>query len=242
MSGMSHGMRSGAWWGLVLGVALGAQLAAAPMAPAVAQEPRGLMFVGGIAYEPGGPGRGLLDELVAAGYSDRLPSNCAHPGCEPPDHPFYHDEGLNIAALVGMRYRFDAPFSLEMLGSNGQRGHAEGYSSSAREYLIVAYSSLLLTTTLGAHVGPIRLEAGPVFNSTGWEVTRNSARSRKGRTSAVGGTAGVSGGVHLGGALLSLKVGIRGFPGTDLRIPVRVPFEPDYHSFFIGVTAIPTGD
>lgn len=223
-------------------VALAVSLLAMPPAPADAQEPRGLAFIGGIAYEPGGPGPGLLDEMVRAGYVDRLPSNCAHPGCEPPDHPFYHDEGLNIAALVGMRYRFDAPFSVEMLGSNGQRGHAEGYSSSAREYLIVAYSSLLLATTVGAHVGPVRLEGGPVFNNTGWEVTRNSSRFRKGRTTAVGGTAGASGSVHLGGAMLSLKVGIRGFPRTDIRNAVQTPFSPDYQSFFIGITAIPTDD
>lgn len=239
MKRTSHGIRAGTWCISVLVVALAAPLLAAPVA---AQEPSGFSFVGGIAYEPGGPGSALVDELVAAGYSDQLPASCRGPGCEPPDHPFFFDEGLNIAALVGMRYRFGAPVSLEMIFSNGQRGHAEGYNHAARDYLIIAYSSFLLTTTAGAHVGPFRLEAGPVLNNTGWESTRNSSRQASGRTTAVGGTVGVSGSVRIPDAVLAVKVGVRRFPGTDLLTAVQAPFAPDYNSFFIGVTASPAGD
>lgn len=227
------------WWLAVLTVAL---VAPFTTGSAAAQEPLGLTFIGGIAYEPGGPGAALVDELIMAGYADHMPASCQFPGCEPPDHPFYFDEGLNVAALVGVRYRFTAPLSVELLASNGQRGHAEGYSSRARDYVVVAYSSLLLATTVGGHVGPLRVEAGPVFNSTRWEATHNSSRQKRGRTAAVGGTLGVTGSVRLSDALFSLKVGMRGFPGTDLRPAIQVPLEPDYHSFFIGVTAIPTGD
>lgn len=234
-AGMTH-MKGGAWLAAVIAGLLAVPLRAAP---AHAQEHRGLAFVGGVAYERGGPGPSLVDELIAAGYDDQRPQPCPYEGCEVEETPFYFDEGLNLIVLLGVRYYFHPMVSIEGLGSNGPRGHAEGYDFLRGEHLIVAYSSLMFATTLGAHLGPIRIEAGPVLNSTGWNVTRNSFTGSGGRTSVVGSTAGLGGSLRLADVILSIKAAIRRFGRTELPPAVQIPLAPEYHSFFVGVTVSP---
>lgn len=208
--------------------------------PAAAQEPAGLTYIVGVGYEKGGPGPALVEEMVEAGYDDRIPCSA---GCGLNDpYPYYHDEGLNITGMVGLRYRFAAPFSLELLASNAQRGHGQGYSARTQTHLVLGYASYLVAATAGVHMGPVRLEAGPVLSATSWQVTRNSARRRDTRTTALGGTAAVSGSVRLSDMLLSLKVGVRKLQPADMRSGLLFPFEPAFESYFVAITVIPTGD
>lgn len=208
--------------------------------PAAAQEPAGVTYIVGVGYERGGPGPALVEEMLEAGYDDPIPCSA---GCGLNDpYPYYHDEGLNITGMVGLRYRFTAPFSLELLASNGQRGHGQGYSARSQTHLVLGYASYLVAATAGAHLGPVRFEVGPVLNATSWQVTRNSARRRDHRTTALGGTAAVSGSVRLPEMLLSLKVGARKLQPADMRSGLLLPFEPAFESYFVAITVIPTGD
>lgn len=229
-------MKSGRWVAAGVAGLLAVLIGATPARP---QEDRGLMFLGGLAYEQGGPGPSLVDELITAGYGDGRPHPCAYEGCQVDETPFYYDAGLNVIVLLGVRYHFLPALSIQVLGSNGQRGHAEGYSFSRREHLIVAYSSLMFATTLGAHLGPIRIEAGPVVNRTAWEVTRNSFSGSRGRTSVLGATAGLGASLRLADVILSVKAGIRRFGSADLPTALQLRVAPRYRSFFVGLTASP---
>lgn len=196
-----------------------------------AQEPEGLKLVGGLAYEPGGPGAVLEAELGAAGYDDR-PYSCSS-DC---DFPFYHDEGLNLAMALGFRYRFVAPFVIEAILSNGQRGHAEGFSSDARGHLTLAYGTLILASTAGAYIGPIKVAAGPALNRISWDVTRDSRNAGRGVSVAPGGTVEMAMDLRAADTLFSLKVGARRFAAAGLDEAVDLPFQIDYSSFFLGFT------
>lgn len=223
-------------------LALVPALVAAALLPATgaAQEPRGLSYMLGIGYERGGPGPALVSEFLKAGYDDNLPCSVQCEGQN--SFPLYHDEGLNITGMAGIRYRFDRPFSLEALVSNGQRGHSQGYSADRGTHLVVSYAAYVMAVTAAAHLGPLRLEAGPVLNGTSWQVTRNSARRRDARTTALGATVGASGGVRVNGMAVSLKVGARRLQAADLRSELLLPLEPEFVTYFIGLTVIPTGE
>lgn len=203
--------------------------------PAAAQGPRGLTFVGGIGYEQGGPGASLLDGLTAAGMDDTKMAW----GSGTTRYPLHYTEGLNVVAFIGGRFRFDAPLSLELLLSNGQRGHAEGYSATDQETLVVAYASFLASVTGSVHLGPVRVGAGPVINAMAWDATRNSQDAGSATTSLVGGQ--VEGGfsVRAGDTRVSLRGGVRRFPPVDLGPAIAVPMEAEYRSFFVGVTVSP---
>lgn len=197
----------------------------------------GFTLVGGVAYEPGGPGPALVDGMRAAGFDDIRPGVCYGTNCPyAVETPFYYNAGIDLAAFGGFRYRAPGPFSVETLISNGQRGHAEGYDSGGRGHLLVSYASFILSTTVALHVGPIRLEAGPAVNRTGWAATRNHSRTIEGKTVTLGGTAAVSGEVRVGELLLSFKSGLRQFPAVDLRDPVWLALDVDYYSVLVGVT------
>lgn len=211
--------------------------------PARGQEPRGLTFVIGLGYEEGGPGPALTDALAEADLADVKPERCVLTTCvDAVEHPVHFSEGLNLAAFFGGRYRFDAPLSLELLASNGQRGHAEGYNDETKEDLVVAYASFLLSATLGVHVGPVRLETGPVLKQTYWNVTRSGRDLGRRGIPAFGALLGASGSVRVADVFLSVRAGLRRFPTTDLRSRFNVPIEADYRSFLVGVTVLPASN
>ncbi|MDX1675034.1 MAG: hypothetical protein R3314_09590 [Longimicrobiales bacterium] len=208
-------------------------------APAAGQGSHGLTFVAGVGYERGGPGPSLVESLEAADLGDTRPERCYVQTCvEAVEHPFYFDDGLNVVAFIGARYRFPAPFSLELIGSNGQRGHAEGFNMDTKETLIVSYASFMLTATGGVHLGPLRLEAGPVLNQILWETTRNSDKLREQGKPVFGTVVGASGSIRISEVYLSLRAGVRQFPTIDLR-DLGVPLEAEYSSFYVGVTVLP---
>lgn len=205
--------------------------------PASAQS--GLTFVGGVGYEEGGPGPSLVESLAAAGLADVKEGRCFLTTCiADVEHPFYYNEGLNMTAFIGGRYRFNAPISIELLFSNGQRGHAEGFSDETNQTLVVAYASFMATTTAGLHLGPFRLEAGPILNQIFWDVTRDSRTLSEESTSVMGLLFGASGSVRVSDVYLSLRAGVRRFPTVDLT-HLRVPLEARYRSFYVGFTVLP---
>jgi hypothetical protein len=207
-------------------------------APASAQSESGASFVAGLAYADGSPGPALADALRAAGMDGVRSGTCNGVVCiEPVEHPFYYDEGLNLSFLLGVRYRMEWPISFEILLSNGARGHAEGYNSATFDHLVVSYTSFVLSTTVGAHLGPLRFEAGPVFNSTGWKSTLNSTEVVDDRTLSVGTAIGISAGVDFKEVVLTLHAGYRRYPSPEFDTPIRTPLTADYSAFYVGLTA-----
>lgn len=203
-------------------------------------DPRGLSFVAGAAYEWGGPGPSLVRELAAAGLDQDKPEECFGTTCVyGEEYPFYFDEGLNLAGMFGLRYRFDPPFSIEALVSNSLRGQAEGYNQEVGDHLVVTYSSILFSTTLAAHLGPVRLEAGPLWNRTRWGKTRTRSSSASGTTVTLGAVLSASASRVVGRAMVSVKAGLRENPPVDLRGPLQVELEPGYRTFFLGATVAP---
>lgn len=226
--------------GSVLTLLGGVVVVLALAAPAGAQGSRGLSFVGGLAYETGGPGPSLVDALTEVDLADDKPGRCYGVTCvSSTEYPFYFDDGLNISAFAGARYRFGAPFSMELLLSNGQRGHAEGYNDQDKRTLLVAYASFMLTATAGVHLGPVRLSAGPVVNNVIWDVKRNTQDIGKQGIPVVGLTLGASGSIRIRDVLVSLRAGARRFPTTDLQPTFNVPLQADYRSFFVGIAVLP---
>ena len=238
MSGAPHPSRGTG--GALLALLVGIGVLLAYTAPAGAQDGRGLRFVGGLAYESGGPGPSLVDALAAADLGDDKPGRCYAITCvSSTEYPFYFNDGLNVSAVAGTRYRFDAPFSVELLLSNGQRGHAEGYNDQDKQTLLVAYASFMLTATAGVHVGPLRLSAGPVVNNVIWDVKRNTQDIGKQGIPTVGVTLGAGGSIRIRDVLVSLRAGARRFPTTDLHPTFNVPLQADYRSFFVGIAVLP---
>lgn len=200
---------------------------------ASAQEP-GLRFVGGVAYQEGNPGASLVSTLEADGWGDRRSGLGG--GRE---HPFHYTEGIDLMAFVGARYRFGLPFSVELLLSNGPRGHAEGYNRAESDVLVVAYSSYLVAATAGIHLGPLSLEGGPVVSRMSWNATRNAQEIGSEKMAVVGTALGATGTVRLSDVLVSLRAGIHQYPDIELRQALRVPLRADYESFYVGVTVSP---
>lgn len=230
-------MKAGSrWCALVALFSIGA----GTTTPAAAQDPRGLSFVAGVAYEWDGPGPSLVREMTAAGFADEKPKECYGTICVfGTQYPFYHDEGLNLAGLFGVRYRFDAPFSVELQLSNSLRGQAEGYNLERGDYLAVTYSSILLTTGLAAHIGPLRLEAGPVWNRTAWGVVRTRRHSGEGTTVTIARMVSASLGFVLREATVAVKGGVRENPTVDLDGPIQIELYPRYRTYFLGITVAP---
>jgi hypothetical protein len=225
------------------GALLGGVLAALAAGPAAGQAVGEVSFVGGLGYTQGSPGPGLVDGLDALGLGDTRAGQCYGTVCvDGVDHPFYHDEGLDIAALAGVRYRAHRLLSLEALISNGQRGHAEGYNAETREHMVVAYASLLLSTTVNGHLGPFHLEAGPAVSTTGWRATRNSTTTIRSRSWALGTTVGAGVSVPFQEVVLTLRAAVRRFPHVELEVPSRQYIEADYRALIVGITATPLHD
>ena len=203
------------------------------VAPAAAQGP-GLRFVGGIGYEEGSPGESLVASMEAAGWGH---DKTGWGGAQ--EYPFHFDEGIDLVAFIGARYRFSAPLSIEVLLSNGPRGHAEGYNRIEQQVLVVAYSSFVVTATGGIHLGPIRLEGGPVVSRMSWDATRNAQEAGNEQAMVLGTTFGASGTVRLSSVLVSLRAGVRRYPEIDLRDELHLPIRADYESFYVGLTVSP---
>lgn len=212
---------------LRLGALLSALAAVLVCAPLSAQETPGLSFVGGLGWERGDLGSDLVDGLTEAGFDDTV---------DRVDYPYYGAEGIEIVGMLGFRYRFDSPFFVEAVVSNGERGRARGYRQDDRYELIVSYASFLLTATGGAKLGPVVLEAGPVLNGTNWGRNRNDIAVGTARTAALGGVAGVGLSLDLPDVLVSLKAGVRAFPEVNLTESLEVPVQVGYRTLYVAVT------
>lgn len=220
---MNHCLRLRALTGALVG-ALAAVVVCVPLS---AQESPGLSFVGGLGWERGELGQGLVDGLADAGFDDTL---------ERVDYPYYGAEGIEIMGMLGFRYRFDSPFFMEAVVSNGERGRARGYREDDRYELIVSYASFMLTATGGAEVGPFRFEAGPILNGTNWGKNRNDIVVGSARTASLGAVAGVGLSLDLPEVLLSLRAGVRAFPEMSLSSSLELPVQVGYRSMFVAVS------
>jgi hypothetical protein len=230
--------RRGRGVGWAAALALLAVAAAGP-AEAAAQDASGLGVVIGLGHHRGGPGDGLVESLGAAGLDQTRPEECYVTVCtEAEEHPFAFDDGIGVAVLAGIRYRFAAPLSLEALLSNGVRGHAEGYNQDTYGHLVVAYAPWVFSSTLGGHVGPVRVGAGPAVLRTGWQATANSTRVENSRTVSVGGAAGASVDVALPSVVLSVRAEWRTFPSATVDNPDRLALEASYNELIAGVTIL----
>jgi hypothetical protein len=202
--------------------------------PAAAQDRHGLSFLGGAAYERGGPGPSLVASLDRAGFGDtRLEAD------GPYEHPLYVYAGLELSGFVGGRYRFRNPFSIDFVISNGSRGHAEGYRSYGQTTLFLFWTSIRLTSTVGVHVGPVRLAAGPTMNTVFWDAEINSVSIDGFTRVVVGGTGTVSVNIPGDGVLFSLVAGARAFPAMSLRPELEEPISAHYGTLFLGITLAP---
>lgn len=225
-----------------LGAGLAAVAALALAGPATAQEARGLSFVGGLSYQGGGPGQTLLTALVDNGLGER--QDCQDTLCHTSeDYPFHFQEGIGLSVTLGFRYRFDAPVSIDVLVSNGQRGHAEGYRGQPNQaHLIITYSSYLVASTVGVHLGPIRVGVGPASLISFWNAVENAATGEYTTTGSVGGGAEVSYSVQVPSAMLALRA--RGFSFRSARIPnpLDLPIQASQRLFEVGITVNPRTD
>lgn len=210
-----------------------AALAAAP--PALGQEPHGLSAIAGGGYERGGPGPSLATSLTAAGFDDYRFEGIG----TRVDYPQFYDAGLNLVFFLGAHYRFRGPYSIDAIVSNGSRGHAQGYDAAGPDRLLLRWSSLLLTSSAGVHLGPVRLAAGPTVNVLFWDTERNWAQERTFVTPVPGATAVASARFPAGDVLISLQTGVRAFAPADLAPALRLPLETRYSTWFVGVTVLP---
>lgn len=217
---------------LVIAMACAA-LASAP--PALGQEPHGLSAIAGGGYEQGGPGPSLAGSLADNGFDDyRFEGGGARV-----DYPRFYDAGLNLVFFLGGHYRFPGPYSIDAILSNGSRGHAQGHDASGPDRLLLRWSSLLLTSSVGVHLGPVRLAAGPTANLLFWDTERNWSQERTFVTPVPGATAVASARFPAGDVLVSLQTGVRAFAPADLAPALNVPLEATYSTWFLGVTVLP---
>lgn len=199
-------------------------LALAAAAPAPGQETHGLSAIAGGGYERGGPGPSLAASLTATGFDDyRLEGGGARI-----DHPRFYDAGLNLVFFLGGHYRFRGPYSIDAILSNGSRGHAQGYDAAGPVRLLLRWSSLLLTSSVGVHLGPVRLAAGPTVNVLFWDTERNWSQERAFVTPVPGATAVASARFHAGDVLVSFQTGVRTFAPADLAPAMNLPLETRY--------------
>jgi hypothetical protein len=232
---LSHHPRLRALPGALAGV-LVSLLVCAPLS---AQESSGFSLVGGLSWETGGPGPGLVDGLAAAGLDQTKPGRCTGVVClEDVEHPYYFREGLGVVGRLGFRYRFDRPVSVDVVVAQGPRGHAKGYNDLDKNAVVMSYTTYVLTTTGGVHLGPLRVDAGPAVSRTTMEGTRNSVDTGAENTITVGAALGVEGSFPVSGGLVSLRTGLRYFPATELVNTVNVPARAEYTSLQVGVTLV----
>ncbi|MFO7894632.1 MAG: hypothetical protein R6U63_12930 [Longimicrobiales bacterium] len=210
-------------------------VALAAATPAPGQEAHGLSAIAGGGYERGGPGSSLAGSLAAIGFDDRLFEG----GGGWVDHPRLYDAGLNLVFFLGGHYRFPGPYSIDAILSNGSRGHAQGYDGSGPDRLLLRWSSLLLTSSVGVHLGPVRLAAGPTVNVLVWDTERNWSDERTFVTPVPGATAVASARFSAGDVLASLQTGVRTFAPADLAPALSVPLKATYSTWFVGVTILP---
>jgi len=224
--------------------ALAVAAAVLVVAPAEAQGRRGLTFVGGISYQDGGPGPGLVDALMAGGMGDIKPGTCAGALCEDSTYfPLHFSEGIGLAVTLGFRYQSDGPLSLEVLASNGQRGHAEGFQGQPHQNtLIISYNSYVLGSNLGVTLGPVRVGAGPALLFTRWTATENFAIEEKSASTSMGAGAGISYDVPLATTILSIRATYLQFGAAQVPNSLDVPIETDYSTFEVGITVNPRID
>jgi len=216
--------------GLTLGMAV-----LAPATPAAAQDAHGFGVVAGLGYEMGGPGPSLASALTAQGMGDR---HMAGSG-EVTQYPLYYDAGIGLAVFLGGHYQFRGPYSVDFLVSNGSRGHAEGYSNSGPDRLLIRWSSGMLTATAGVHLGPVRLAAGPTVNMIFWDMERNWAPQPALTTPLLGATALATARIPARDAVVSLSAGVRAFGRADLSDALGLPITAQYDTWFVGLTVSP---
>ncbi len=202
--------------------------------PSAAQDRHGFSFLGGAAYERGGPGPSLVASLDDAGFGDtRIESD------GPYEHPLYVYAGLELTGFVGGRYRFRSPVSVDFLISNGSRGHAEGYRSYRQTTIFLHWTSIRLTSTVGVHLGPVRIAAGPTLNTVLWNAEVNSVSLDDFTVPVLGGTSSISLNIPGDGVLFSLVAGARAFPAMNLQSELEEPISAQYGTLFFGVTLAP---
>jgi hypothetical protein len=196
----------------------------------------------GVGYEAGGAGASLLESLEAAALNHTVPRRCVVNICqEAIEYPFIGGEDFNVTLSLGARFRFRAPFSVELLISNGVRGHGEGYRDvNTKEHLIVTYVPLILSGTVGVHLGPVRLAAGPAINRTSWNAIYNSGTEKTTDVSVLGALGEASFQVPVREVAVALRVQGRLFQDARVENPMQVPLSASYRGLVIGLTLVPS--
>lgn len=189
----------------------------------------GINVVLGLGYEQGGPGPSLVDAMDVSGFGIDRARDCIR--CAVLDYPLLFREGIGAAAFIGFAYRPDLPLSVEVLLSNGDRGQVEGYNGLRDGVLVVTYTSYLVESTVSAHLGPLRIGAGPVVGRMNWKATRSVGNDEDTQTSAAGITATAGLSLPLPDGTLSLRGGVRRFAERDLP-DLGVPLSFRYESWF----------
>ncbi len=236
MRGQGRGVRR-PWAGMLIVAAL------VVAAPAAGQDAEGVSFIGGMGYEHGGPGPDLVSALDRGGLGDVQPGTCAGAICQDSTYyPQHFSEGIGLVVTLGFRYRFPGPYSLDALLSNGQRGHAEGYTEQPlQNQLTVTYNSYVLKSTIGVHLGPIRLGVGPALLFTEWNAVANSAVEEHSSSRTVGTVASISYSVSLPSTVLGFQAGVQQFGSVDVPNSMKIPIDAAYRTWNVGVTVNPRG-
>lgn len=222
-------------------VALMAGPGAAP-ATAQAVDPHGLSVVFGVGYETGGWGPSIVTAFAEAGMDEEVSGICVGSFCDPPiNYPVHYRAGIGAQFTAGVQYRWRRPVSLEVLGSNGVWGHAEGSRESPNEHLLLIYRPLLLTSTLGLHLGPVRVGAGPALNRTSWEYDYNHGRTGTQQTLTAGLAGSARFDLRLRDVTIAGRVDLRAFPDEEIRNPTDHTFTVDYRSLVVAVSLHPIG-
>lgn len=209
--------------------------------PVSGQERLGLTAMAGGGYESGGPGPSLVASLADIGldgYHQEGVTDIAY-------YPRYHDEGIGLVFLLGCHYRFPGPFSLDLLASNGSRGHAEGYGGHGYDpvpgapRVLLRWSALAVSSTAGIHVGPVRLAVGPTLDIITWDVENTTARNAHFVTPVLGTTGTATVRVARSDVLISLTGGVRRYGTVELWKQLGLGIRARYSAWFIGVTFMP---
>lgn len=184
----------------------------------------------GIAYERGGPGPAVAATFDDAGYGDRqvLAGGIAL------EHPMHYTDGLNLSVFVGAEYR-PGPYSVDLVLSNGHVGHAEGYDVTDASEISTSWRSFLATATVGVHLGPVRLGAGPSMTMLRWTLRRDVAAALSHTSLTLGATASGRASATVAGTEVSLAVGTRAFPTIDLTETLFAPVVvTEYRTWYAG--------
>lgn len=229
------------WSRLVgFGVGAGAILLLAAASPALAQTGPGFSLVFGVGYASGGWGPSVMESFEATGMDQSGSGVCIGPFCEPPtEYPVHYQEGIGAQIMAGFQYRFGPPVSLEVLASNGIWGHAEGNNNDRNEHLLVKYRPLILSTTAGAHLGPVRVGVGPAFNRTAWDYDFNHGSTGRQNTLTTGLTGSLRVDVAVEGFLIAGRADVQAFPDVEVRNRSSATLEPNYRSLVVGISIHP---